>query len=209
MNPEEENETKQALAPDTSSRTTGRDQQDLRTAYTELCISYRAIDDFRAKLLGFLPLATGTGIFLLYSNSDSGTEIYLPAIGIFGWVITLGLFAYGIYGIKKCHCLIKTGKSMEFKMNIRGQFYNRPPAVCSIINEPLASGIIYPAVLAAWTYLALTFSSTPIACMIANQIAGRIAVLVFFVFFILSMIFSIKLKSQRCKEAETAPETSL
>ena len=27
-------------------------------AYEELCTSYRAIDDFRAKLLGFLPLAT-------------------------------------------------------------------------------------------------------------------------------------------------------
>jgi hypothetical protein len=28
-------------------------------AYEELCTSYRAIDDFRAKLLGFLPLVTG------------------------------------------------------------------------------------------------------------------------------------------------------
>jgi hypothetical protein len=36
----------------------------LKAAYQELCHSYRAIDDFRAKLLGFLPLATGTGIFL-------------------------------------------------------------------------------------------------------------------------------------------------
>ena len=43
------------------------DPQDekLKTTYDQLCYSYRAIDDFRAKLLGFLPLATGTGIFLL------------------------------------------------------------------------------------------------------------------------------------------------
>lgn len=40
-------------------------RNNLATGYQELCNSYRAIDDFRAKLLGFLPLATGTGIFLL------------------------------------------------------------------------------------------------------------------------------------------------
>ena len=37
--------------------------ENLRTVYRELCSSYRAIDDFRTKLLGFLPLATGAGIF--------------------------------------------------------------------------------------------------------------------------------------------------
>jgi hypothetical protein len=35
------------------------DSQDenLKTTYDQLCTSYRAIDDFRAKLLGFLPLS--------------------------------------------------------------------------------------------------------------------------------------------------------
>jgi hypothetical protein len=28
----------------------------LKVAYTEVCNSYHSIDDFRAKLLGFLPL---------------------------------------------------------------------------------------------------------------------------------------------------------
>ena len=32
--------------------------------YNELCNSYRAIDDFRTKLLGFLPLVTGGGLIL-------------------------------------------------------------------------------------------------------------------------------------------------
>jgi hypothetical protein len=33
------------------------DSQDQKLkAYEQLCSSYRAIDDFRAKLLGFLPL---------------------------------------------------------------------------------------------------------------------------------------------------------
>jgi hypothetical protein len=39
--------------------------ENLRDAYQELCNSYRAVDDFRMKLLAFLPLATGTGVVLL------------------------------------------------------------------------------------------------------------------------------------------------
>jgi hypothetical protein len=195
MNPEEENETKQTPDP-----------QNLRTAYTELCNSYRAIDDFRAFLLGALPLASGTGIFLLYSDlSMKGTKTFLLPIGIFGWIITLGLFAYEIYGIKKCCCIIKTGISMEKRMGISGQFCNRPravglPIVGDFINEPLASGIIYPAVLASWTFLALIFSST--------QIAGMSAVLIFILFFKLSIDFKKKLESPGCKDCLKATETS-
>lgn len=211
MDHEEENETKQ-----TPDQQTPPDPQNLRTAYTELCNSYRAIDDFRAKLLGALPLASGTGIFFLLNSNlsakDANTSLLLPIgtflllpIGIFGWIITLGLFAYEIYGIKKCCCIIKTGISMEKRMGISGQFRNRPravglPIVGDFINEPLASGIIYPAVLAAWTFLALSFSST--------QIAGMSAVFIFILFFKLSIDFKKKLESPDCKDCLKATETS-
>jgi hypothetical protein len=71
----------------------------LVSAYIELCKSYNAIDDFRAKLLGFLPLASGTGIFLLLSSGLSKSEAreyfeqFMTPIGVFGFVVTLGLFA--------------------------------------------------------------------------------------------------------------------
>ena len=134
------------------------DSQDenLKTTYEQLCYSYRAIDDFRAKLLGFLPLASGTGIFLLIpDNSKSPLNTYLGPVGAFGFLITLGLFFYEIYGIKKCHGLIKAGQKIEDQMRIRGQFKGRPREVAGFINEPFAGGVIYPAVLAAWTFLAL------------------------------------------------------
>jgi hypothetical protein len=40
----------------------------LRAAYEEISRSHLAITDFRGKLLGLLPLATGVGIFLLLDN---------------------------------------------------------------------------------------------------------------------------------------------
>src|SRR3954470_18236646 len=38
-------------------------------AYGRVCESYQAIDDFRMKLLGLLPVATGTGVFLLLNDN--------------------------------------------------------------------------------------------------------------------------------------------
>jgi len=136
-------------------------QDEQLKVYEQLCNSYRAIDDFRAKLLGFLPLATGTGVFLLITDQAkivSMQNLFKP-IGFFGFVITLGLFFYELYGIKKCTCLIKRGKHLEEKVLkvSDGQFATRPPGVALLINEPFAASLIYPAVLAAWTFLAFAF----------------------------------------------------
>ena len=122
------------------------DEQDdnRRIVYQELCNSYRAIDDFRAKLLGFLPLATGTGIFLLLNNlkdvlkvtagTDGQTTTAematvwvgpaLQAAGAFGFFITLGLFFYELYGIKKCHALINAGKNLKRTWALTGKAAN-------------------------------------------------------------------------------------
>jgi len=133
-------------------------------AYDQLCQSYRAIDDFRSKLLGFLPVVTGAGIVTLSKEVlDAGSvgaekARVFTAIGAFGAMVTLGLFAYEIYGIKKCGALIKAGQRAETMLNVKsGQFQSRPQNVARVVNEPFAAGVIYPAALAAWTFFALAF----------------------------------------------------
>jgi hypothetical protein len=137
----------------------------LKTAYDQLCTSYRAIDDFRAKLLGFLPLVTGGGLILLAGQAENvGKEFFGPA-GLFGIAVTAGLLAYELFGIKKCHALLSAGEDLEREMDLpvgemgkpAGQFIRRPPHLLGVVNEPFAAAAIYPAVLAAWTYLALFF----------------------------------------------------
>jgi hypothetical protein len=134
---------------------------DYKSAYEQVCTSYHAIDDFRTKLLGFLPLATGAGIFLLVGKQGELTaaQPYLRGIAVFGFAVTLGLFVFEIFGIAKCARLIAIGRELEASMKIApwGQFTRRPDAVLKLINEPFASGVIYPAVLAAWIYVALLF----------------------------------------------------
>jgi hypothetical protein len=61
--------------------------------YTQIQNRYAGITDFRAKLLGLLPLATGTGAFLLLQRAqDENADLrrFLGPMGIFGLVVTLG-----------------------------------------------------------------------------------------------------------------------
>jgi hypothetical protein len=132
-------------------------------AYDQLCTSYRAIDDFRAKLLGFLPLVTGGGLVLLTGRVDEVRREFFAPVGLFGIAVTTGLLAYEIFAIKKCHELIEGGKALEEDLHSpNGQFTLRPDNVFKVVNEPFAAAAIYPAVLAAWTYLALFFVNRPL-----------------------------------------------
>jgi len=161
------------------------DKDRLITAYAHICESYHKIDDFRAKLLGFLPLASGAGIFLLLNSALTGEGTapdaikYLVPIGVFGIVVTLGLFFYELYGIMKCGRLIDAGRNLEEALRWEGygQFSTRPdvypnPKRFPQINEPFAAGIVYPAVLGAWTYLALFGGGRSVAAWIAAALVS-------------------------------------
>ncbi len=163
-----------------SDQTRSRRDEQIKV-YEQLCDSYRAIDDFRAKLLGLLPLATGGGLVFLVSTLSDEARHFLPTMGVFGFVVTLGLFFYEIYGIRKCGALIDAGKQLEHTLGVEGQFTRRPREVAHLIAEPFAAGVIYPAVLAAWMYVALAFAwpqaASPIAILVF--VAGLACTLVY------------------------------
>ena len=175
--------------PDENLKTV--DAENIRTVYRELCTSYRAIDDFRGKLLAAIPLASGTGIFLLIRESGNPMDFSLLfPVGVFGFVVALGLFVFEIYGIRKCTELINVGKSLEEALGVKGQFLTRPEGVkgfdavpkdiARFINEPFASGIIYPAVLGAWAFVAL------------YSVQIIVAGIVGFIFFVVGLRFSLE-----------------
>jgi hypothetical protein len=151
-------------APETPNAV--RKQENLRILYQELCTTYRSIDDFRAKLLGALPLATAIGIFLVipdFFKDEQSPEIayyfksLLPPIALFGFVITLGLLIFEIHGIRRCTRLITVGKYLERELGQEAQFVYRAKSIAGFISEPLASGVIYSSVAAVWAFLGLYF----------------------------------------------------
>ena len=156
----------------------------LLTVYTEICKSYQAVDDFRTKLLGFLPLTSLVGIFILSPDSTPPVQNILSNellgfAAIFAALLTLALFGYEVRGIRRSDDLIKAGKKIEEKLGIYGQFHvcreeylgapnlsemQRPSERRKLsgirkwiraVNSKSLACIIYSVVFAAWLFLAL------------------------------------------------------
>ena len=83
------------------------DKETLRLVYQEACKNHGAIADFRGKLLGLLPVASGSGVFILLGTLNNQTV--LAPIGLFGVAVTLGLFVYELRGIEDCTMLRRRG----------------------------------------------------------------------------------------------------
>lgn len=137
------------------------DRETLKLVYEQTCQSYHAVADFRGKLLALLPLASGTGIFLLLRDGgpqDDVSKSLLGPIGVFGLVVTVGLFVYELRGIQRCHRLEKQAEALEEALNLtqdQGGVLHQPPrSLGDMFGPPAASLIVYLAVIFAWIYLA-------------------------------------------------------
>lgn len=154
------------------------------TIYQAICTSYNAINDWRAKLLGFLPLASGAGIFFLLNSSfttvttqGKSTTIttpltqYLLPIGIVGALVTAGLFIYDVRAVQLRISLVEAGKAIEgVQSKPGGQFTNRPHSYGHILNDTIGSTVIYFAIIAGWLFLGLIFLSSLVAWLFAGGI---------------------------------------
>ena len=152
---------------DTEDGSSAKVADGYRELYTQVCESYRAIDDFRMKLLGLLRVAAGAGVLVAsaaarWTSVRQGSDLrriqqVLAAVAIFGIAITVGLFAYELHGIKKCGRLIKTGARIERHMGDSGRFFGqfatRPHRLAGLIDVPFASSVVYPAAIAVWSFV--------------------------------------------------------
>ena len=157
-------------------------------AYKEVCASYHGIDEFRAKLLGILPVASIAGILVLGNDIPLESDIRIQHLVGFGCffasAFTLALFLFEVRGIVRCHHLIERGRLLETEMGVTGQFtvcqMQHAVATVSlterIFNAKVAASAMYSLVFAAWLFLALHFSFgiTIIGCGLTATIAGGV-----------------------------------
>jgi hypothetical protein len=157
-----------------------RKQPTLDTFYQEICNNYRAIDDLRMRLMGLFSIASGVGIAVLakgpglFSGSDGQTEsggqlgyLFVP-IGLFGFLVTFGLFLFELRGLQRCAALIKAGKDIEHTAGMEGSFLSTPDPISVFRLKPQnerehyasiaasargTARLIYPTVLAAWVFV--------------------------------------------------------
>ncbi len=135
-----------------------KDFPKLNLAYTEVCKTYHAVDDFRAKLLALLPIASGAGVFLLLTDPTRTVDkSHVAAIGIFGVLATVGLFLHELRGLKRCGRIMEIGRDLERAMELEdAQFKGEADAQHwgGLLGAESAAYVIYGAVLAAWCYVA-------------------------------------------------------
>ena len=131
----------------------------LRAEYQEICDSHRAITDFRGKLLGLLPIASGAGIFLLLDKpikaSDTTFTTFLVAAGIFGATVTIGLFFYEYGGMIECHRLRQCGENLERELKLESDFSRFRKTWPDLVGPALAGAVVYFAVIAAWLFVSV------------------------------------------------------
>jgi H+/Cl- antiporter ClcA len=131
----------------------------LELAYTRACASYEAITVFRGTLLGLLPLVTGTGGFLLLERSENEPKIrpLLGPIGLLGFVVTVGLFAYELRGMQRCSRLEVQAGTLEARLGLNddeGPFKGQPTrSIKKMLGPPAAGLIIYLAAAFTWIYI--------------------------------------------------------
>jgi hypothetical protein len=101
----------------------------LRHHYEQVCVSYRAIDDFRGKLLALWPILGGAagGVALLASDNTNDRQIW--AVGLVGAVVSTGLAMYEWYQTLRCDRLKQVAPELETRMHFEagsGQFLSLP-----------------------------------------------------------------------------------
>jgi len=89
--------------------------------------------------------------------------------GVFGGLITIGLFLYEVRGIRHCTFLIDRGRTLETRLGVaaeeKGQFAqalgqfahwdaDNPRKPGGVADFPGAARVIYPSVFAAWVFVA-------------------------------------------------------
>ena len=142
--------------------------ESLLKMYTEICSSYRAIDDFRMKLLGFLPFASVAGVLLLSKDIPSSQIRLVGYACSFASLFTISLFLYELRGMVRSGGLIKRGVRIEERLHVEGQFFQCESETHrsssrfadkarGYMNTTVASCFMYSLVFAFWLFLALRF----------------------------------------------------
>ena len=130
---------------------------DVTTIYNQICRRHDGIADFRAKMLALLPFASAGGLLVLIGDKGPPASAHL-ALGAFGAAIAFGLFLYELRGIQECNALIAAGRKLERVLLPAlcqfGAFHIKPPPVMHLVGATGAALVIYPAVVAAWIYVA-------------------------------------------------------
>jgi hypothetical protein len=140
----------------------------LEPLYAEVCTAHDSITDFRGKLLALVPSLSAVAFTLFIGTGKQFDQRLLLPVGIFGVLVSLGLFCYELHGMLECHQLRRRGGELERAMQqsagdevMQGHFLNltekhgtkedvKDLDKYSWISVPAASFLVYGSVILGW-----------------------------------------------------------
>ena len=132
--------------------------------YSEICSKIRATDDISFKLLGFVPLLSGSAIFLLLFKGSELKHASIVLLCIAGAVVTIGLFLWERRNIKTCKMFREAAAELEaicsqdwIKPYSVLEMKNPPRKYSSIMGKTEAEIIIYMASILVWVIPIINF----------------------------------------------------
>jgi hypothetical protein len=142
--------------PPSRGATDEASEDTLRLEYGEICRSHQAIADFRGKLLGFLPLASGAGgVLLINTKAAEQAPSLLVAAGLLGVAVTVGLYLYEWRGMQECLILRMRGANLEHKLRLRPECSRFQGDIPGFVGPQGAGPVVYFAVAAGWLFVAV------------------------------------------------------
>lgn len=130
------------------------ENHDLSKIYAEIYANIRETDQISFRLLGFIPLVSGSGAGLLtiLLNNNLLESFPLVLLSVLGAVTTFGFYRWELRNIQTCSRLLKRAKLIEQAIGF-GELSGREPAP-RLWGYPIgkiqAERIIYAASIMAW-----------------------------------------------------------
>jgi hypothetical protein len=159
--------------------------------YSQLCADIKATDDISFKLMGAVPLVSGTGLIAILLNKDGVDPSILVTLSLFAAAITLGLFRWELRNIQTCRWLIQYADNLEKEALVNSKAYIQQPKSPQGIGKREAEKFIYGITIATWLVfpvLKLSAEQLQSLCKIYLPVAAIIATAA-----IISMFASIEL----------------
>jgi hypothetical protein len=131
----------------------------LEKVYAEIRTGIRETDNISFKLLGLVPLVSGTALIALILQTRELPSDLVGLLALFAASVTLGLFRWELRNIQTCSWLIKFSEAIEaHALATRGmsEIFRTRPSPPQRIGKTEAEKLMYTTTIVAW--LALPFS---------------------------------------------------
>jgi len=138
------------------------DQVALDKIYGEVRAAIRETDNISFRLLGLVPLVSGTALIGFVLQSQNPHPALLTLVALFAAGITLGLFRWELRNVQTCVWLLKYAEAVEREAfaskGLEGIFRPQPRAPQKV-GKAEALKFIYAVTIVAWLALPLAMGA--------------------------------------------------